>query len=76
MGTKHEQLRERKREREGREAEREEEAHVLPEASAFTRVCSVIRGSSIRMRKALGISSHVEGTWPPGAPPGCGSGLG
>ena len=49
---------------------------MLPEASAFTRVCSVIRGSSIRMRKALGISSHVEGTWPPGAPPGCGSGLG
>ena len=49
---------------------------MLPEASAFTRVCSVIRGSPIRMRKALGISSHVEGTWAPGAPPGCGSGLG
>ena len=48
---------------------------MLPEASAFT-VCSVVHGSSVRMRKALVISSPVGETWAPGAPPGCGSGLG
>ena len=40
---------------------------MLPEASAFT-VCSVARGSSVRMRKTLGISGPVGETWAPGAP--------